>query len=733
VSAGALNIYNLPPLLAGLANLCLGAFVLSRKARGKANQLYALACLALAIWNSGFFAMYWLPPTGEGLKSALVWNNCLHLGLLFLAPLSYHFALAMTGARRRWLYWIAYLGYGISSVFMWYSVRGTFVAKLEWLWWNQPRGYGGWVPRSSPVSAVFDNFFFLYVLLGLGVLVHGYRSASQAVERNRLKYLIIAIGVAFLGGIPNFLLVHRTLQIYPIGHVVQIVYVGIVAYTIVRYRLMDISVVIRRGALYSAVTAGVIGVYVLALLLVVKQAETGLREVPFWLTAIIAFGLALAVQPFHRRLQVIVDRRFFREEYEAQRILRDLSRSVVSFLEQDELLGYTLDALRRALGVTRGYAYLGEEGQYVARAAYPEDAPREKIGAGDSLVLAVGKTQEPLVRDEIGVMLRALNLSAEEREVLVSAQQRLEEFQAQVAVPVRSKTGLSGFLLVGDKRSGDLFSPSDLALLATLGNQLAVAVENARLYARLRQAYQDLEDAQRQLYQSEKLAAIGELASGVAHEINNPLGAILMTAQRMRRALGTDERTADWMANIEEGVMRCKEIVRGLLDFARQNVPQMVRTDVQAVLERTIALARSHHSLRRCKIATKFADRMPTIIADPNQLIQVFLNLFINAGLAMAEGGALTVRTHSFGDRILVEVEDTGCGIPEDMLEQIFHPFVSTRGERGTGLGLSVSYGIVERHRGRIWAESEVGRGSIFFVELPVEQPQRKPASVRQA
>jgi len=178
--------------------------------------------------------------------------------------------------------------------------------------------------------------------------------------------------------------------------------------------------------------------------------------------------------------------------------------------------------------------------------------------------------------------------------------------------------------------------------------------------------------------------------------------------------------------------MRCKDIVKGLLDFARQTVPQMVRTRVRPVLERTMTLARTHRALRQCKMVTEFAEGVPPIIADPNQLVQVFLNLFINAGLAMPEGGTLTVRTSRRGDYVLVEVQDGGVGIPEDMLDEIFHPFVSTRGERGTGLGLSVSYGIVERHRGRIWAESVPGKGSTFFVELPLEQPVPEQVGARQ-
>lgn len=723
----AVNIYNFPPLLAGIANLALAIFVYAKNPRSDVNRLYALASTSLAIWNAGFFGMYAVPNTREGLWIATEWNVCLHLGLLFLPPLFYHFVLAVTGRRSRALRGMAYVGYAAAFVFLYADARDVFVSELGWVWWNESQQIGGWVPKSGPVSRIFDNFFAIYFLSGVGLLIARYRQATEAVERNRLRYFIAGVVFALVAGVPNFLLVHRVATIYPIGHIAHIIYSFIVAYTIVRYRLMDISVVVRKGFVYSSVTAVIVGCYVVALLLLVPMVGTAFPEpgVPFWVTALVAFGLALAFQPLHQRLQALLDRRLFRKEHEAQHSLRSLSASVTSFLQLDDLLNHTLPQVCRALGVDSSAMYVregeGDDLTLYSQAGTP--VFDTWMRTDDPVVAAVAFLKEPLVRDEVPRMTEALALSHEDQRRLISAGHRLHQLEAQVVVPLMRKGSLGALMLVGEKRTGEIFSPSDVSLLATLANHLSVAMENARLYERLRRAYEELEDTQRQLFQSEKLAAIGELAAGVAHEINNPLGSILLTAQTIRRRLDDDAASGDYVRSIEDNVMRCKEIVRGLLDFARQSTPQMLRTNINEVIGRTLALARPHKSIRLCTIEEELAEDLPAIVADPNQLVQVFLNLLINAGLAMPDGGTIWVRSYRHGDSIRIEIEDTGEGIPPEMMDKIFHPFVTTRpaGE-STGLGLSVSYGIVDSHGGRLWAESRVGEGSKFTAELPVAE-----------
>jgi two-component system, NtrC family, sensor kinase len=235
--------------------------------------------------------------------------------------------------------------------------------------------------------------------------------------------------------------------------------------------------------------------------------------------------------------------------------------------------------------------------------------------------------------------------------------------------------------------------------------------------------------AQQRLTQTEKLAAVGQLAAGVMHEINNPLATILACCEALGLRLPDlppAERQAqeEYLKIIDTEVQRCRRIVDGLLDFSRPKRGHQRPVDINAVIEQTLFLLKHHDRFRYLTVDRQLAAGLPAPSADPERLIQCFMALMLNALDAMNARGVLTVRTcvnpHR-GDELIVEFIDTGAGIRQEDLSKIFEPFFTTKPQgRGTGLGLSVAYGIVEEHRGRIEVESQVGVGSDFKVYLPV-------------
>jgi two-component system, NtrC family, sensor kinase len=239
-----------------------------------------------------------------------------------------------------------------------------------------------------------------------------------------------------------------------------------------------------------------------------------------------------------------------------------------------------------------------------------------------------------------------------------------------------------------------------------------------------------LSEAQRQVYQSQKLAAVGQLAAGVAHEINNPLtGVLSYSSFLLKRAADTPEFKEDLEVIVRE-TQRCRGIVKGLLDFARPSPPEKHPSDINEIIERAIRLVHAQLAAHRVEVQRQFGADLPTVNADANQIQQIIVNLLLNANDALGEDGgtialATKVRTNGDGARaqaptVEISVSDTGCGIPAAHLERIFEPFFSTKGRKGTGLGLAVAWGIVERHNGRIEVESEVGKGTTFRVLLPI-------------
>jgi two-component system NtrC family sensor kinase len=234
-----------------------------------------------------------------------------------------------------------------------------------------------------------------------------------------------------------------------------------------------------------------------------------------------------------------------------------------------------------------------------------------------------------------------------------------------------------------------------------------------------------LRTTEQQLLQSEKLASVGQLAAGVAHEINNPLGTILLFSDIMRKELPADDPRRDDVTMIIDEATRCKTIVADLLNFARQNEVLAQTTDVNALLREMIEEIAVQPVFEQVKIATQLEPSLPNIQADPAQLREVFVNLMTNAAEAMEGGGSLTITTANAEDEMIkIAFQDTGCGIPEQNLSKIFTPFFTTKAiGKGTGLGLAIVYGIIKMHRGQIYVESEVGVGTTFTITLPVKLP----------
>ncbi len=243
-----------------------------------------------------------------------------------------------------------------------------------------------------------------------------------------------------------------------------------------------------------------------------------------------------------------------------------------------------------------------------------------------------------------------------------------------------------------------------------------------------------LHATQDHLVHSEKLASLGQLAAGVAHEINNPLGTILLYSESMLKECAEDDpRRADLNVIVSE-TKRCKRIVADLLNFSRQHQVVAQPTDLNALLQELADLGPRRIKTVSIPIVCEFDLRLPTIDGDPAQLRQVFLNLMVNAVEAMPQGGTLTVRTRKGpGETVTVEVQDTGTGIPREDLGKLFTPFFTTKPiGKGTGLGLAIAYGIIKMHRGQINVQSQIGTGTTFIVNLPIKLPAAESASPSQ-
>jgi two-component system NtrC family sensor kinase len=295
-------------------------------------------------------------------------------------------------------------------------------------------------------------------------------------------------------------------------------------------------------------------------------------------------------------------------------------------------------------------------------------------------------------------------------------------------------------LLVATKKiaSGDLAhrvnieSRDEIGDLAESFNQMTIALQFANenylsctrtLEKKVEQKSQELENAQDQLIQSEKLTALGKLAAGIAHEINNPLTSILLNSHMVAERIDNDKDLKESLQLIIDETARCASIVTGLLEFARQTPPEKKESEINDVLERILRLFESQMILNNIKVKRNLERDLPMLLVDVNKMKQVFTNIILNSMESMTGGGELSITTHISGNKwVAIIFRDTGHGISKENLRKIFDPFFTTKGTKGTGLGLAVTYGIIQQHHGEIDIESEEGKGTVVTIRLPVNE-----------
>jgi signal transduction histidine kinase len=335
---------------------------------------------------------------------------------------------------------------------------------------------------------------------------------------------------------------------------------------------------------------------------------------------------------------------------------------------------------------------------YGASAAYLAQPDR---GLSTSLTGEVIRTGRPLYIPDV----------RQETQYPVSELAQREGLCSLLSVPLRTKTDVIGVLNVytGEPRA---FDEADIRLLTLLANQSAIAIENATLH-------RDEMEARERLRQSEKLAALGKLSAGLAHEIRNPLNTVTMLIYAMSRELPVDSPCGADLHVVQGELRRMSLLIEQFLEFARPQPPHFQRERLDEIMEETLLLIGPEARARRIMVYREWEKSLPTVWVDGAQLKQVFLNILLNALQAMPNGGRITVRIHVSGGSLLTAIMDEGVGISPEVRVNLFQPFFTTK-QGGTGLGLSISQRIIEGHNGRLRLFSQPGAGTMVVVRLPL-------------
>jgi len=374
-------------------------------------------------------------------------------------------------------------------------------------------------------------------------------------------------------------------------------------------------------------------------------------------------------------------------------------------------------------GTWRGRAFVVQD-WYLS--AY---APIHDLGGATIGMLYVGVLERPYIDNLWRSLLVFLGIAAGGVALVHLMAVRVAR---RISGPIHSMTIAAQRIAQGDySRAVESSTDDELGYLAHSFNTMTSELQLAHtalqasadeLERKVEQRTAELKRMQAQMIQSEKMVAIGKLAAGVAHEINNPLTGVLTNSSLMLEDLPGDHPWREDIQTIVNETLRCRKIVKGLLDFSRQTKPQRTLLELNHVVEDVLALVRNQAVFRSIRIVYDLDPHLPTVLADADQIRQVVLNIVLNAAEAMVQGGELRIASSADPSRKSVEVRisDAGPGIPDEVLARIFEPFFTTK-KTGTGLGLAVAYGIMERHQGELRVETARGMGTTFTISLPIE------------
>jgi two-component system NtrC family sensor kinase len=690
-------------------------------------------------------------------------------------------------------------------------------------------GFVPWLGSRVLLDKLELAYLGAYFLVAGLVFYRNFRAAPSGVLRQQLKWLT---GGTLAGSLPFTLFyivpffLDAAVRSWMRTSVLSMVLIPLCfGYAIIRYRLMDVDIIFKRGLAYTAATAAIAAVYfaLVALIADIFHAQTS-GPAGGMIAIVIA---AFLFQPLREWIQARLDRFFYRDRLDYRRTLIEFGRTLTNEVRFDPMLGSVMDRLSQTLLVDRIAIFMEDPLQ----PGHMRLARSMGVRLSEPMDLSF---LEP-ARPEFARGALFFESPRAARDVSDAVRQTLEQLDLNYFVPCRIREHTVAVLGLGKTVDGDFLSSDDVELVQTIAGYVAVALDNAQLYSSLEQKaleiarlkdfseniveslnvgvlavdlggmveswntrmeqlfgvkrqdavghqlrallpqelaseiaarreeeqitgiykqrvqhqgkfltlnvsitplvsksgerigrlllFDDVTQRERmeeQMTQTEKLTSLGLLAAGVAHEVNTPLAVISNYIQMLAKQMPEDDPRHNIIDKIVKQTFRASEIVNNLLNFSRTGAAELADIDVNRVVEETLSLVAHPLKTSQIHIVKQLGDSLPPVRGSANKLQQVFLNLFLNARDAMPSGGMLEVRTAAHNGSVEVEVADTGAGIPREHIHRIFDPFFTTKANgRGTGLGLSVSYGIIKEHAGKIDVRSTPGKGTSFHVEFP--------------
>ncbi len=701
-----INLFSLFPFLSALIIIFLSILVYKKRSRSPINQAFSLFTFFSSIWLFNYAISY----TTITEQQALFWLKIGYTGVILIPVGFYHFIYAFLNLKSRIYKIYLIFAYGMSLIFI-YLLWGTnyFVNGVYKFFW-------GYYPSAGSLHPFYMGFLFLtvspcFVLLFMSWLKE---RKEPLFQKLRLQYIFLAYVIAFLACIdfiPNY-----GIEIYPFGWIFAVFYSVIIAYAILRYRLMDIYVYVKKTTAYSLAVGMLTALFVVVVLTLTRYVTNLTRLSSFTITVVAAILIALLFNPLRNRIQVIIDRLFYKKTYDFYAVVQKTSQELSNKLSLKDIYNFVGESIFTTLGLSSLYLLSASVGGYY-RVVYKRPlkgetekgrngvnpelyASKVRIGKDSALTKLLNKTKNILICE-------ILNEEDIKEEELEEIKKNLEPFKAGVIVPIFVDDKLSHIMILGRKISGDIFSLEDINLLNTLSNQISIAIKQSQLYS--------------EKILSEKLSSIGMMSATFAHEIRNPLTSLRTFTQLMPERYYDPDFRETFRRVVLFDIERIEDLMKDLLDFSSAGRPRGTdKFNLTRLIDETVDYIEKKFELQKSKISVEknYKNIEINMKGDINRLKHAFINVMSNACQAMHERGVLTVSIVPDGRNVNISISDTGEGINPEDIDNIFEPFYTTK-EKGMGLGLAISKKSIEDHGGSIRVESGLEGGTTFVITLP--------------
>jgi len=725
-----MSIFSFLPLISAIFVLVLGIFVYFKNRRSRINVIFFLLTVAMTVWLFGTFMMF-ISKTDT---QAIFWDRMVYLGVVLIPALMYHFSLIFSRNthRRKSLYF----GYLLSLIFLFLSRTDYFVSGLFRYEW-------GYHTRAQFFHHVFLIFFSVYLFLFYFNIYRYYKRTTIGLERNQAKYIFVAFLLflpAALGYFPAY-----GIDIYPFGYLSGVIFTVILAYAIIRCRLMDIRVVIKRSTVFSAIVVVITAAYVLAAFLLSWFVFGGVYTLKSQIVTglIVALLVAIGFRPFYDWLRRATDTFLFKGEYRPQELIADLSDVLSRTLSLEKIVHILERKIEGALRVER------------IKVVILEGKRKKYLSPFKRIIAYFQKQKEPLVLEELKKK-RAEKVKFEGAPPPLRA---MEKIKAGLIIPLITKDRLVGLFVLGPKKSGDIFTSEDIQTLETIAAQAAIALENARLYQeqrnfsqrlqrevkrqtrKLREAYEELKKLDQ---------AKSDFISMASHQLRTPVsvmkGIASMIIEGDLEKL-PEEKRKKLLNGLWQKSCKLEDIINDILNATKMASATYRLQEEKAelinlgdLLQKIVNDFQSAAQERGIKLLFKKpSSSFPKIYGQKDYLTEAISNLIDNAikytpslkqrkemeGIKEEEGYVKVSLTKK-KNNVIISVEDNGIGIPKKEIPKLFEKFSRASNARdmytdGSGLGLYIAKEIIEGHYGRIKVKSKVNEGTTFSVILPTD------------